>query len=115
MAKTALASIERPGVLVLRNPNTEVVFKVLQYCQDCGETHKDKLAFWVKDLVWVDAGNPDGVLCLYCLKRKLKRPMDMNHFEAEGFENRKMKLFKAVFGLPRDGFINHVNKFSDED
>jgi len=86
---TAPAEIVRPGVLALYDPETLGVQKVILYCQDCGSQKGKHLDFWATDEVWTELGNPQGVLCLDCLRRRLGRPLTQLDFTTRGISLHK--------------------------
>lgn len=103
-------SVERPGVLVLRRHATREVVNVINFCQNCGDKRSEHIKFWVHDSVWKEAGNPDGVFCLFCLTRRLHRPLTEADFTTEGFGPLETGYEPVSYKIPKASYLMYSNK-----
>lgn len=96
----------RPGLVTLKKTTTGKTLKSIAiFCQDCGSIRERWLDYYAMPGTWAEAG-AEGFLCLACLKKRLKRPLEMDDFDHENDLNRDIEpgFLQAINGgkVPSD-------------
>jgi hypothetical protein len=83
MAKTFHSEEPRPGIIHLIDERGQSRL-LITYCPDCGITQSDEFDYLVRDLVWKHYVPLGGVLCCYCLSKRMRGPE--GYMRASDFE-----------------------------